>query len=619
MKATLHINHASIRSDAILNFAKIAHCLGISSEFINLGLSPHPAETLKEQLSSPTDAFVWDLASLGKIMSLAEWRTIASKLAASSAKVLILVTKEDEHLHKIIKILSKNNVLGLRVTKRSDLVTFAARNTLLSKELSGHRYPRFATDALAMDTGRNLDQETVMELGENLPAFVSIPLGTSHLFIWSSFSVFDPDRPLAQELEFERTPDEYIPAIIFLRNAFGERCWHNPNLGANVMIDDPLLEKQYGFIFFPELLRLTRDHGAHVTVAFIPWNYRRTQKQNIHDFLDHSFSICAHGCDHIKNEFRRNDYKDLLNRSYLAAERMDLHRERTGMEWDRVMVCPRERYSIEALQAIADSGKFLGLVNTGCLPRELGSKCVRGSDLLLPAQDAFFGLPIFKRHYWSNISVFAMSAFLGKPTILVEHHDFFQDKYYALKDFYTQLNSTCPHIRWSNLTNLVSQTYLQKHVASDTFDVRFFTDEFQMSNPDPGPRTIRFHRRFPQTVPIESVTLNGTKIPFTREEEFIRFESRLDGKQVATLRVQRSIDQARTTVSKGWTYNASVAARRLSSELRDNWLSRNKTMLGLANRFAQMTRSRVSMFLMLTVALGIECQFGKQLMRSLFQ
>jgi len=468
----------------------------------------------------------------------------------------------------------------------ADTVGFPATVSGLSGQLAGHKYSRGRRDGLVMDVAAGAGIEIVAELGKGGGIFISCPHGEARLFIWSTVSVFDMELPLSRESEFETAADEYIPAIIFLRSTFGERCWHNPTIYADIVIDDPALTPRYGFIDFPGLLRRAREVGFHVTVAFIPWNHWRTQDVALRGFLDYReyFGICAHGCDHIKNEFRTSDYAELLGRSYLAAERMDRHERRTGMRWEHVMVYPREDYTLDALKALADSGRYLGVVNTACIPRDMETRVVRGADLLSPAQDAFFGFPLFKRHYWSEISVFAMAAFLGKPTILVEHHDFFQDGFRALDEFTAQLGAICPGVQWRGLTDIACKTHAQRRAAGGALEVRFFTDRFEMENPDADARMVRFRRRVPESVVIESVALDGRQISFEREGEFICFEARLDGRGAMAVQVRRGAVEAPPAVARGWSYGAGVAARRLLSEVRDNWLSRSKMALSLANK-----------------------------------
>jgi hypothetical protein len=587
VEQVLRIFHAAAPASPVLNLARIAGCLGIEVELIDLGRSNAGGE---EMVSFDGErASVWDVSSLGSVIGLEGWKEIGDLLHRSAGNVLLLATAGSNIDGEILDILSKGAVAGVTATGRRDFVRFNPSPGRWSAQLAGHEYARSAGDAIALQIGRSSGLEIVMDVGEGSPTFVFLPGLRADIFLWSTLSVFDMDLPLARELEFEQAADEYIPAMIFLRNAFGEKCWHNPRVDADIIIDDPLLARRYGFIEFPDLLRTATELGFHITVAFIPWNHWRTRASTLRAFRDHpdSFAICAHGCDHIKNEFRTSDYRDLLDRSHLAAERMDRHRERTGMGWDPLMVCPREDYTIDAMHALADSGHYLGMVNTSCIPRDLESKRVRGSDLLQPAQDAFFGFPLFKRHYWSGISVFAMAAFLGKPAIMVEHHDFFQDHYRALKDFVSQLRSLSPGVRWPGLAELARRTHARRRVAPGALEVRFFTDEFVMENPDSEPRLLKFRRRMPAGATIESVTVDGAAIPWERAGEFICFEAGVEGHCASSVAVRRQAVSHQGAKSRGSAYGAGVATRRLLSEVRDNWLSRSKMALKLANRMVQ--------------------------------
>lgn len=47
---------------------------------------------------------------------------------------------------------------------------------------------------------------------------------------------------------------------------------------ACIIIDDPLLRENYGFLNYRKLLDLMDKHDFHTSIAFIPWNYNRTDK-----------------------------------------------------------------------------------------------------------------------------------------------------------------------------------------------------------------------------------------------------------------------------------------------------------------------------------------------------
>jgi hypothetical protein len=586
------IYHASEPSELVTHLAKIARCMGLESKLIDLRLSPAPVEKLRSETLSETTISIWDVRSLSDLIELKDWSSLAAGIHASHARILLLTTHEDDS--HILRILTEGEMTRLHSAGRPTFVTFSKDPPDFARELAGQRYSRSNREVLVMEFPENSAVERVMEFEKGATSFISLRKGASHLFLWSTLFVFDVDCPLERELEFEQALDEYIPAIIFLRWAFGEQCWRSPQIGADLIIDDPLLTKTYGGINFPKLLQLTQEVGAHITVAFIPWNHWRTRPRVLPSFRQYgpSFSICAHGCDHTKNEFHASDYDELLRRSFLAADRMDRHHERTGMAWDRLMVCPREDYTLPALQALADCGEYLGVVNMGCVPRNLTAKMLRGSDLLLPVQDAFCGVPIFKRYNFSDVPGFAMASFLGKPAILTEHHDFFWDRNRDLKSHFSSLQAVNPTVRWSGLAELARQTYQLRRIAPDTFEIRFFTDLVEIENPDSEPRTIRLHRRIPASSTIDSVMLNHAGIPFQRNGDFLSFHVTLPANSAAFLQIRRRAVPNQARSSKGMFYEIGVALRRWLSEVRDNWLSRNTSALGLANRCLEVLHVR---------------------------
>ena len=131
------------------------------------------------------------------------------------------------------------------------------------------------------------------------------------------------------------------------------------------------------------------------------------------------------------------------------------------------MVCPQEQYSLEAMRAFSDSRQFLGLICTACMPRDLASPQICGADLLLPAQDSFFGFPVFKRHYSGNMAVFAMALFLGKPAILVEHHEFFRNGPGAAEKICGDCR-TASRSEMETLVETVTRTHARRRVSEGT-------------------------------------------------------------------------------------------------------------------------------------------------------
>ena len=80
----------------------------------------------------------------------------------------------------------------------------------------------------------------------------------------------------------------------------------NPNQTlACLIIDDPLLRPKYGCIDYEKLLEQMKAHDFFTEIAFIPWNYKRSDPKTIRLFAENRdyYAICVHGCNHLGNEF----------------------------------------------------------------------------------------------------------------------------------------------------------------------------------------------------------------------------------------------------------------------------------------------------------------------------
>ncbi len=575
-------------SPTVANLQRLAECVGIACESVEVGSIGLLGSVTREITSQKMSAIILDVGSLKNEFNQNALAELAAHLSKCDAAILLLVSELDESADWFLKALTIDAVRGVVSGGRASRVTFPKDSGALSEELASYSFAREPDEALSLNISSAGKVEMIMML-DQAPAFVRVSVGKANVFIWATDAVFDVLRPLAAEKEFELAADKYIPVIIFLRFAFGDQCWRNPSLGAGIVIDDPLLKNNYGFINFPKLLESARRYGYHVTLAFIPWNHWRSRAAKVQLFLDHPdcFSICAHGCDHTNKEFGSTDYADLLSRNYVAHQRMEQHRERTGLVSEPLMVCPQEQYSLEAMRAFADSRQFIGVVCTACMPRNLAAPAMCGADLLLPAQDSFFGFPVFKRHYWTDMSVFAMALFLGKPAILVEHHEFFRNGPGGTEMFVSGLSKLNPRIKWTSLAETAKRTHLRRRLSAGRHEVRFFTDDFNLKHEDETAAEYRLVRRIPAATPIRRVIVNGVETPFAREEDLITFGIRAATPQIFQVQVEVAPIKPAKEYSAGIKYRASVAFRRGLSEFRDNVIARNDFVLRAARVLAK--------------------------------
>jgi hypothetical protein len=569
------------------HLASLARCMGISVELFEVQNSATFVAAIEDAMLPTGAALVLDVASLKKICHQDAVVRAAALISRRDVSVLLFTDEVDEAADQFLQVLTRGAVLKSNDAGNVARIHFSKDSKRLARELLSQSYPRKPSKAIGLSLRPGTKAEPIMNLGRS-SSFMRVTTGKANVFVWSSLRIFDVSQPLAAELEFELAADEYVPAMIFLRFAFGDQCWHNPTIGAGIVIDDPLLNKNYGFINFQQLLRSARAYGYHVTLAFIPWNHWRSRRKSVKMFREYAdcFSICAHGCDHTRNEYGSADYHALLRKNFVARKRMQHHARRTALRSEPLMVCPQEEYSLQAMRAFADSRQFIGLMSTACMPRNLTLPQLSGADLLSPAQDSFFGFPVFKRHYWNSMSVFAMSLFLGKPAILVEHHEFFRKGTAGAEEFVRRLGELRPDLKWRSLAQTVTRTHARRRVSESRWEIRFFTDTFQLEHEREQPVKYTLFRRIPETTCVERVRVEGKEVPFSREDGFLRFETQADCPRTLSIQLVVAPKKPTKTYAFGGKYQASVALRRLLSEFRDNVVARRGFAWGSAKWLA---------------------------------
>ena len=184
--------------------------------------------------------------------------------------------------------------------------------------------------------------------------------------------MIDIDQPIAKG--FYDVKDQFcsaVPIVMFIKSMFPGVAWRPQELGACLIIDDPLLRNRYGFCNFENLRELMRQHGFTTNIAFIPWNWRRTSSAASKFFNSAAglFSISIHGCDHTAGEFGADSLEVLYNRAQLARSRMRSHQERTGIEHDSVMVFPQGVFSSACPEVLKRQRLFGGGQHGDCSRR----------------------------------------------------------------------------------------------------------------------------------------------------------------------------------------------------------------------------------------------------------
>lgn len=377
---------------------------------------------------------------------------------------------------------------------------------------------------------------------------------------------------------------QFIPQAMALRYIFGEECWHPRESRASIIVDDPLLRPNYGFLNFETLLRLAREHSFHTSVAFIPYNYRRNSKRTLGLFKENPeyFSICYHGNDHTESEFASHDV-DFLNTALTIAEkRMKSQHQATGLRCDRVMVFPQSDFSVEAMHVLR-SRNFSASVSSAWHP--LGQPVLSPlSDVCQPAILRYGGFPLFGRNSARNTRSqdVAFNVFFGKPTLTGEHHDSFENLQH-LVEAVGRINAVAPGIAWSNLETAVSRSLLQRRAPDGTIKIRAYSSTAVIVNDSQSVERFSIEwDHSDQCAPLERVLRDGTPFPGVEVDGTrICAAAELAPGSSQTFSVVYRNGHA-TAESLGFRWDAKAFLRRRLSEVRDNHLSKHQDVFRLA-------------------------------------
>jgi hypothetical protein len=385
-----------------------------------------------------------------------------------------------------------------------------------------------------------------------------------------------------------------IPPAMVLRHIFGERCWMPNQRHATLIIDDPLLRKDYGFLNYDDVLRSMDQHNFHTSIAFIPHNFRRNSPRITRMFRERPdrYSICFHGNDHTGAEFAAND-SDLLNSMLGVAEaRMDAYHKAAGLACDKVMVFPQGNFSSTAMEVLR-AHNFHAAVNTGAFPGG-ETAALTLADVLQPAILKYGGFPLFLRKYVQQIAPqdIAFDLFFGKPTFIVEHHNVFEDPG-TLTELVNRINALVPEIRWCSLRTAIENSWLTRRGENGEIEVRVYSKINRISNTSASPQ--QYAVKWPErgAPDIERVELDGASCEYAwGDDGGVRFHMTVGPGESRLFSVihKNNFGVSDANTRLGWTAKAFM--RRRLSEIRDNYLSRNPQLLSAAKFLQKRLLSR---------------------------
>jgi hypothetical protein len=388
-----------------------------------------------------------------------------------------------------------------------------------------------------------------------------------------------------------------VPLVMYLKWAFRDIWWRNNEIGGCLIIDDPLLKPRYGFFDFKKGLDLMDRIGFCTNIAFIPWNWRRSSSV-VADFLKRhkdKYSLSIHGCDHTAGEFGRAS-TDLLNSAAkLAKRRMESLRQKTGCDYDSLMVFPQGVFSTESAHVLKYNN-LLAAVNTEVSPRGQERNYTKISEAWDIAIMQYHSFPIFTRRYPEHgIENFAFDILLGKPCLIVVHHDYFKRDGLELAEFIKSLNSLQCDIKWHTLGEVIRNSFKLRREPNGDASVRMYGNQLNLVNSGAMPANFFISKRECEASDVRAVAIGKEIARWRHDGTYLNFEAVLPAKTREMVRIEYSdvcpVNEQRFKLS----YSIKNYFRRHLSEVRDNYLCKNdllyKHVAGLRRRISELLSS----------------------------
>lgn len=568
-------------SNNVQLFCQMANLLGIDCNFVDINDYQSPNDAFADLVLQNRLQVVFDISSIGESVHDFDTNAVRKFVDEHVTASLLLVSDGNPQTVRALRLFVGSSSLDLAWVPGCSGVSFESAAGLNVEPLAGINFPVCESDKQKLVlSGTNGGLTSIMNFA-GFSAFAVRRRRTCDIFIWCVSKVIDVDDVVVSERDFEESIHTFVPAFIFLRHAFGSQCWHSGVQRSGIIIDDPLLTKRYGFIDFETLFASARQHGYRVTVAYIPWNHWRSKTHDVQYFIDNNdvFDICVHGCDHINNEYGIHDYEMLLGKSVTAIERLERQKTLTSMSYQPIMVFPQGSFTTEAIRALNDSDAILAAVNSGCLPFDPIIDSVLVGDIMTPAMDRFEGFPVFKRRYPFDITGLALDIFLGKPALIVTHHDFFREGLPELEKLVAFIRTSSPDTTWSSLTEVVQDVHLRRFLPNGSLEIRFFTSSFRLQSEIDWPPEFLARKRIPSHQEVSTVTVNGKPVDYQREGEFLFVPVRTERSTPMEIDVKTVSPKAIHRYDPGPKYRFGVLTRRSLSEIRDNVFARSPKVL----------------------------------------
>jgi peptidoglycan/xylan/chitin deacetylase (PgdA/CDA1 family) len=451
------------------------------------------------------------------------------------------------------------------------------RAPAITGQLSGAKFTFESSQAyfFKLDDKRNTEQIAAVKEGEEeRPVVVGFSAGPSRFLVACELTPFRRKVTAWGPQEILRAFPSIAAAFMFVRYSAGERGWHAVGHYANLTIDDAWLRESYGYLDYENLLAEMKRHNFHTTIAFIPWNYDRSEPKTASLIRNHPdrFSICVHGDNHDHKEFSSDGGKSLARQIVSVKQalgRMDRFQALTGVPYDKVMVFP---HSIggEGVLAGLKTYNYLATVNGWNVPMDRVNP-IDLSFALRPVTLSYGDFPSVSR-YSAEVpipnSLIALGAFLDNPMLFYGHHGMFANGIGAFDTVADEVNKVEPTIKWRSLGEIVKHLYLVKLRDDSSYDVLALSNSISLENTSSRDAVFHVRKQERKASAINKADVDGRPYPYDVQGDELTMTLSVPRGQTRSVAIEyrNDLTTAPADISKN---SALVYVLRMASDFRD--------------------------------------------------
>jgi len=481
----------------------------------------------------------------------------------------------------VIELVAETKVILSKVKAGDFLYRVSDGDSDICKQLSGFSFTENESKEESIFKYKDPSIKSLITLN-NEPFFIKLEKSNCEIFAVANNRVVDLEQKVTSEdFKISNIFSEFAPILMFLKYFSKDRFWHASDEYACFIIDDPLLKKRFGFLVFKKLLSLMDKYNFCSNIAFIPYNYNRSDNEVVHMFNEREdrFSISVHGCDHCEAEFGINDEKELNRKIKLAQSRMNKHKNLTEIEHNEIMVFPQGSFSSTSLKVLK-ANNFLSAINSNVIANNIHHLTI--SSFFSPVIMDYSNFPLFLRRYPEFVSDFALDLFMDRPIFFVEHHGFFKDDYKRLCKFVSKINKNFGKIKWRSPQHIIQNYYLERNMIKSK-QVRIFANQVIIRNDSNKEILYRIFKQEDGTIPIEKILINEQKADYTYKNDLIYLKAVIQPNEKIEIRILYN-NFFGISEKPGLVDDFKLLMRRLLTEVRDNYLSKNETLSKIASK-----------------------------------